>query len=308
MALETVNVTVKDDQVVPQPVDGVVVRVFDATGTVFITEGTSGVPLIGTGQVQVTLPGAGPVPITYQLRFYVNGGAITSPQYIQVFSPPLLSPTGVNNFLITTSMFTLPTATNPRLCRASGFVWGPDGRPRRGIDIHFIPCFKPLVVDGYGVLGERVSIRTDQDGYTSVDLFRTGMYEVMIESQENVIRGVLVPDRSSINLFNLLFPIVVSVDYLPVGPWSLAVGAQLVLTPTVKANDFRTLDGAAGSEDVLYAVDDPTIVGVTVTATTVILSGNASGNTTLRVTRRDNSIVYIPDPGIAGSAVVVTVL
>jgi hypothetical protein len=305
MALETVLVSVQDDQVVPQPVDGVVVRVFDATGTTFITEGTSGTPL--PGQVMFTLNGAGPTPVTYQLRFYINGGSVLSPQYIQIYSPPGLAPTGANNFLITASLFTLPAATNPRLCRASGYVWGPDGHARAGVDIAFIPCFRPLVVDGYGVLGERVNTRTDEQGYVCVDLLRTGIYQVTIESQENAVRAVFVPDRSSINIFHLLFPLVVSVDYTPTGPWTIPTGSSLDLTPVVKANDYRTLTGVADA-DVEYTVDDPSIASVTVGTDKITLKANVPGSTTLRVSRRDTSIVYIPDPAITNGAVAITVV
>jgi hypothetical protein len=286
-------------------VDGVVVRVFDSTGTTFITQGTTG-PL-PAGQVMFTLNGAGPAPVTYQLRFYINGGEIKSPQYIQVFSPPALAPMGANNFLITASLFTLPQATNPRLCRASGYVWGPDGRPRRGVDMHFIPCFRPLVVDGYGVLGERVSTRSDADGHVSVDLFRDGLYSVTIESQENVLRGIYVPDRSSINIFHLLFPIIVEITFAPVPPWTVTMGTPLTITPTVKSNDYRTLTGTADA-DLIWTTDNPNIAAVTVQATTLILTGISAGTTTLRAVRRDTSIVYIDDPGINGGTSTITVV
>ena len=304
MALETAEVTVQDDQVVPQPVNGVVVRVFDSTGTSFITEATTGVPL--SGKAQFTLNGAGPVPVTYQLRFFVNGGSIQSPQYIQVYSPPALAPTGANNFLITASMFTLPPATNPRLCRASGYVWGPDGRVRPGIDIDLIPQFRPLVVDDYGVMGERVSIRSDKTGYLSVDLFRCGIYMVTIESQENYNRTIYVPERSSINIFHLLFPVVTSITYAPAGPWIIAAGSSLTITPTVTANDFRVLTGTA-SADVDYTTDDPLIASVSVGTDTVTVKANAPGSTVLRAARRDTSIVYIPDAGITNGVIPILV-
>lgn len=305
MALETVEITVQDDQVIPQLVDNVVVRIYDSTGTLFITAGTTGVPL--PGKVQVTLPGGGPIPITYQLRFYVNGGQIPSPQYINVYSPPTLAPvTGTNNFLITAHMFSLPDATNPRLCRASGYIWGPDGRPHRGIDIAFIPCFDPLVVDGIGVLGERRNIKTDKDGYVQIDLWRDGMYEATVESQENVTRIVSVPDMPSINIMHLLFPIVVKVTYAPVGPFFLAVGGTQIVTPSIQASDYHVLAGTA-SEDVLYAVDDPTIASVLIQQNTIVLNGLTPGTTNLRVTRKDSSIVYIPDPGIDGALIPITV-
>jgi hypothetical protein len=302
MALETVEITVQDDQIVPQLVDGVVARVFDETGTTFITEATTGSVL--PGKVQVTLNGDDP-PIRYQLRFYITGGSILSPQYIDVYSPPAASPTGANNFLITASVFTLPVAVNPYLCRASGYVWGPDGRPRRGIDIAFVPLFRPLVVNGIGVLGERVNVKTDKNGYVQVDLLRDGMYYATVESHENVLREVAVPDRSSINIMHLLFPIVVAIDY-GVASVSVAVNGLTTLTPQVQASDFRVLEGS-GSEDVQYSVDNPAVASVLVSPDNVVINGLSPGNTSLRVTRKDSSIIYIPDPGIDGAVLPITV-
>lgn len=303
MALETVEISVNDDQMVPQPVDDVVIRVFDETGTTLITSGTTGSVL--TGKVQLTLDGDDP-PTRYQLRFFVNGGAIPSPQYIEVYSPPASAPTGANNFEIEATMFALPPAVNPRLCRASGFVWRPDGRLQPGIDMAFIPQFTPIVVDGYGMMGERVNARSDKYGYLSIDLLRNGVYTLVAESQDDEPRCIYVPDRSSINIFHLLYPIVVSVVYTPAGPWTVPLGTELVVTPVVEASDYRTLTGTA-DPDVVYTTDDPAIASVRVDAETLTIRGNAVGTTTLRVARRDNSINYIPDPGIQNEAITITV-
>ncbi len=302
--METVEISVQDDTLAHDPVDGVVVRVYDVAGATLITEATTGDVL--PGKVQVTLPGDDPA-IRYQLRFYVNGGALRSPQYVDVYTPISSSPTGANNFTVEAAMFTLVAATNPRLCRASGYVWGPDGRAKRGIDLALIPTFNPLVVDGYGVLGERVDVRSDADGYLCVDLLRSGIYNVTIEGHENYLRQVHVPDRSSINIFHLLFPVLASVSYAPAGPWSLAAGEQLLLSPTVISNDYRTLVGA-GKDDVVYAVDDTTVASVMILDTmTVSISGVSPGSTILRATRKDTTVVYIPDPGIIGGEIAITV-
>lgn len=303
MAFETVVISVQDDQIVPQPLDGVVVRVFDATGTTLITEATSGSYL--PGKAQITLNGAGPTPVTYQLRFYISGGSVVSPQYIEVYSPAALAPTGANSFLINAAVFVLPQAANPRLCRASGYIYGPSGAPRRGVDIHFIPCFNPLVVDGIGVLGERVAVRTDKDGYVSVDLFRFGMYLATVESQENTQREVAVPDRSSVNISNLLFPVVVAAEFNP-SSLSVGVGGSLVVTPEFTASDYRVLAGSA-LEDVQYATDDQSVATVVIGGSTVTIHGISVGSTNLRVTRKDTSIVYIPDVGIVGGVVPISV-
>lgn len=303
MPLETVEITVQDDQIVPALVDDITVRVFDAAGAALITEGATGSVI--PGKVQFTLNGEDP-PETYQLRFYLNGGSIRSPQYIQVYSPPSAAPApATNNFIVTASMFTLPTATNPRLCRASGYIWGPDGRPKFGIDIAFIPCFRPLVVDSIGVLGERVNAKTDKTGYIQIDLLRDGMYGVTLESHENVVREVMVPDRSSINIMHLLFPIVVAIDFGTVSV-GVPLNGAVTLTPTITASDFRELEGTA-PEDVQYVVDNPAIASVVVNQNTIVINGLSAGSTNLRVSRKDSSIVYIPDPGIDGAVLPITV-
>lgn len=303
MPLETVEITVQDDQIVPSLVDDITVRVFDATGTSLITEGVTGSVI--PGKVQFTLNGEDP-PEMYQLRFYLNGGSIRSPQYIQVYSPPSAAPApATNNFTVTASMFSLPTATNPRLCRVSGYIWGPDGRPKHGIDVAFIPCFRPLIVDNIGILGERVNAKTDKAGYIQIDLLRDGMYGVQVESQENVVREVMVPDRSSINIMHLLFPVVVAIDF---GTASVGVpiNGSVTLTPTITASDFRELEGTA-PEDVQYVVDNPAIASVVVNQNTIVINGLSAGSTNLRVSRKDSSIVYIPDPGIDGAVLPITV-
>lgn len=303
MALETVRVTVLNDELAPEPVDDVVVRVYDSTGTTFITQAVSGD--VNPGEVEFTLNGDAD-GILYQLRFFISGGSILSPQAIDVYSPPAGSPTGANNFEVIASLFTLPPATDVRLCRASGYVVGPDGRPKRGIDMHFIPINRPMVVDGKVILGERVAARTDADGYVSIDLFRGGLYLATVESHENIQREICVPDRSSVNIGHLLFPIVADVNYDPAGPFSVAVGAQLEVVPTVITSSFVELDGVADA-DVEYRSDDDTIASVSVMSDRIVIAGVSPGVTNLRVTRRDSSILYVPDAAITDGVVAITV-
>lgn len=301
MALETVRILVEDDALVPAPVDDVVVRVYDVTGTTLITSGTTGA--VEAGIAEFTLNGEAS-PVTYQLRFFISGGSLVSPRGIAVYSPASSAPSATNNFSVTASLFTLPMAADPRLCRCSGIVKGPDGRPRRGIDMHFVPRFNPLIVDGYAVLGERVAVRTDATGYVSIDLYRNGIYDVTVESQENTQREACVPDRSSLALADLLFPIVASVAYSV--PLTVAAGASIAAITTVIATNFMTLEGSA-ADDVTYSVDDQAIASIEVLSDRILIYGNAAGTTTLRATRKDSSVVRIPDTGISGGAATITV-
>jgi hypothetical protein len=303
MALETVEITVLSDDLSPEPVDNVVVRVYDETGTTLITAGSTGTS--DDGEVQFTLNGDA-TPVRYQLRFYISGGSIASPQYIDVYSPASSAPTGANNFEIEAALFTLPTAVDSNLCRCSGYVVGPNGRPKKGIDIHFIPLDNPVVVADKAVLGERVAVKTDANGYVSVDLFRDGVYYATVEGHENIQREVTVPDRSSVNISHLLFPIVGAVSYDPAGPFTLAVDEDFDVVPTVITTAFTELDGV-GDADVTYAIDDESVATVRVLSDRIVITGVSPGVTNLRVTRRDSSIVYVPEPTVVDGVIVVTV-
>lgn len=67
----TVTIQVQDDQVTPAPIDGVLVRVYDAA-EVFLTEGTTGATT--PGEVQFLLPGD-TGGILYILRFLKTGNS-----------------------------------------------------------------------------------------------------------------------------------------------------------------------------------------------------------------------------------------
>lgn len=304
MAIEVVDVHVVTDDIVPVDLDGVVVRVYDATGATLITSGTTGTPL-PDGHVEFSLNGtAAPTPTTYQLRFYQSGTSFSSPQFIEVYSPPVGSPTGTNTFEIEAHEHVMPEATDPLLCRASAYFVHPDGLAFKGADFHFIYCGKPQMLNARGVLGERRAVRTDATGYASIDLIRGAAYRVTAESLEDTQREVLVPDAPAVNMAHLLFPIITIIDWTP--PATLVIGTPVVLEPDVYASDGRLLDGTA-YDDLIYAVDDPTVISVLVSSESITLTPLAAGTTTLRVTRRDATLGYAPDPGISGDETSISV-
>lgn len=305
MATELVDILVQDIVLPNDPVSGVAVFVYDGTGTTLITSGTTD----GTGHVQFMLPGtSAPAPTLYQLRTYKQG--VSSPQsvYVEVYSPPAGSPTGTNNFRIDVGVFTLPPAIDPRMCRASGYIRDGSGRPKRGVDVHFIHRFNPLVVDGTGVLGERVAARTDKDGYIQIDLWRGGCYRAIVESHENVGRSIYVPDLASVNINYLIFPRVAAVTFTPAGPWSLAVGTELEIEVQVQLTSGYVIDGTA-SEDVLYSLPagEPS-AALQVLDDRIILRGATPGTSALKVERVDKSLAYVPDAEITGSGTIYTVV
>ena len=309
MAAETVRVFVVDQQTpTPEPIENVLVRVFDATGATFITQDYTDV----NGIADFTLDGDDP-PNEYQVRMSKTGVAFDgslgddskSPQLIEVYSPAAASPSGTNDFTIKGETFSRPVATDVRLCRASGFFRRADGQPYPNLDLIFTPRFKPAIVDGDSVMWGDIHVRTDEDGYAEIDLYRGGEYSVEVETLEDDQREVVVPDTSSENLVELLFPVVEQIVF-DVGSVALSVGETADVVPTVIASDQRVLEGPAGG-DVEYTVEDSTIASVSVQSDKIVITGLAAGSTQLNVSRRDESIVVIPDSGITYTPLPITV-
>lgn len=319
MAVETVKFYLTDQST--DPVLGVLVRVFNEAGDTFITQDTT-VDVAGDAVAEVSLDGDDP-PLKYTIRMSKTGVAFDgslgddskSPQLIEIYTPPANSPTGKNDFDIQGETFTMPVATDPRLCRASGFFKDATGRPLAWLDMSFMNQFKPAIVDGEGVLGSKIQLRTDLDGYAQLDLYRNGEYRAMVESiqaaEADVTgaivfdREIVVPDRSSVSLVDLLFPVVKEITWVPASV-SLAVGATLELLTTVEGSDYRILEGT-GCFDVLYEISDMDVAVVSVEEDKLVITGMAAGSTELVATRRDQSVVFIPTTGIVGSPLSITV-
>lgn len=288
---ESVDVYVLDDTSLHDPVEGMLVRVFDSTGTTFHTQDTTD----SEGHVGFTL-----WTQEYTLRFYKFGAQVTQPQIIDVLDG------GSNSFNAYATIFVHPVANDPRLCRCTGYFRDITGAARPWVDMHFIGQFDPILLEGAAVLGERRSIRSDKDGYACIDLIRGACYLVTLEGLEDSQRSVSVPDLPSANLPDLLFPVVQEVSFDVAVPWSVAAGSTLVVTPTVVASNGVPLTGTA-MEDVQWSSSDDSVLSVAVDNTTLTLRGISAGSAELQAVRRDQSIIRIPASDILGVPVEVTV-
>lgn len=302
---ELVDILVRDIAAPNAGIPGVVVFVYNAAGTVLVTSGTTD----GDGHVEFMLPGtASPTPTEYQLRTYKQGISSPQPNYIEVYEPVSGSPTGTNDFRLEATVFVLPPSPDPDLCRVSGYMRGPDGRPKRGVNIHFIHRFNPLVVGAVGIMGERVACRTDDAGYVQVDLWRKGCYRAVVSGHENVGRDVLVPDLASANINYVLFPRVLSVTFDPPGPWTIAAGAELTVAVETTLTSGYVAEGTA-PDDLTYSLPtNDTVASLQVLDDQLILRGVTPGVSTLTIERADNSLAYLPDDDVVGSGTTITVV
>lgn len=323
MGLVTVNFECVDQELPPNPVTSAVIRVYETDDT-FVTELVSD---LVTGIASGLLDGlAAPNPHAYNIRLYKYGSpAVDNPQRIEVYDPPAGAPvTGTNDFKIYFDPRKAEAPADPRLCRCGGYFRRVDGTAARGLIepyreplhrghiLRITSLMNPLIVDGAGAFSSPVYVEADRFGWAQVDLFRSGTYSVFVEDihpgcPQEAHRVIHVPDRSTVNLLDLLFPVITDVSWNPVGPWTVAVGGDLDLQPTVTSSDYRVLEGSA-TEDVVYTVDDESIARVAVKGTsTLTITGVASGTTNLRVSRRDVSIVRVPGD-VSGGVVAITVV
>lgn len=295
---EPVNVFIVDTSPVPIAIEGVLVQVYSEDGSQFFTQSTTD----SGGQVGFLLP-----PATYSLRFFKNKVGFQQPQIMTVLKAPL-PPNPPNDFNAVGEVFILPMAKNPRLCRCSGFFKDINGGPKPFLDMHFISKFDPLLLEGDAVVTERVRIQTDETGYASIDLIRFGMYEVTLEAMEDTPRLITIPDSSSANLPDVLFPVVGQVSLNPDGPYDLTVGAENELEVTVTSATIAGVDLEGTSNvNISWKSSDESVFVVLVTNDNITLRGIAAGTAELTATRLDESIIRIPNTPIEGVPQLITV-
>jgi hypothetical protein len=295
MSLSSVGIFVKDDTVNSNPIVGVVVRIFDATGTTFIMQATTD----AAGLAGFTLT----APATYQARFFKERCSIPQPQNVVV------PDTVINTYTAVGHVYTPPEAVHPRLCCCSGFFKQPDNSPAVGHIVHVVPKFDPILFEDAAMLTELLQCTTDARGFVQFNLVRFGQYEVTVEGFEDQVRIITVPDAPSVNLPDLIFPVVESISFDPAGPYSTTAGVEheITVTPTVRTSDGRVLPGVAIC-DVQWSSSNPNVLAVLATDKTLVLRGLSSGSAQLQAARADSSIIRIPNPAIQGVPVEVTVI
>lgn len=295
MSFETVDVFLHAGTEDGDPVANVVVKVLSQDGRILFTMGISD----SSGRASFLLESG----YTYQLRFYKFQVMFQQPLLVTIEEAP-----ATNTFDVVCTPFVPPVTADPRLCVAFGWFKTPTLAVARGVDIQFIAKFDPLLVDERVVLKERAIIKTDKDGYAQINLIRCGKYSVTVAGFEDVEREIEVPDLPNVNIGALLFPIVKSVSFVPAPSpgYALTVGGSLRITPTVRTSTGATLSGV-GKPDVRWRSEDDTILSIDASCSEIILYGRAVGTTHLLCERSDKSIIVIPDTGIEGQPVDVTV-
>jgi len=183
--------------------EDVLVRVYSASGDVFVTEGDTD----EDGGVSFLLDDL----TTYWVRFFLTGYAFDPRLLIEVDDSA-----SSNTFTAEGRDLTaLPPSGVAELCRASGEIVNPFGAPAPSITFVFSLTYppRPLLVGNRYVAPVSAYARSDAEGYFEVDLIRNGLYDVSVEGREDEVWRVKVPDYPAVNVNDLVWPYLAVLEF-----------------------------------------------------------------------------------------------
>lgn len=294
----TVTIRVLNDLLPAGRVSGVLVRVNEADGP-FVTDGTTDI----NGEVTFLLPAAG-----YDLLFYKTGlSCPVNRLVVEDGDPELWSVAG--------HVHTAPESADPYLCRVTGNFLTAAGRPARDAKLVFTPLESVISLAGeLMVPSSDFQVSPDADGYVEFDLIRGAHYEVYFFGVTSLFDqppklDIIVPDRASAPLTDLLFPIHVEVEFstdhvdLTVG----TVDDSVTFVSTFSDGSTREIPPAWST--VLPTNSDSTVVEVTALNGKLSLRPLQAGTATISMERTiADKLLWKPDlPPFSAGSVTVTV-
>jgi len=249
-----VTIKVQSDDPVPVKVAGVIIRVYQINTIVMVTSGMTD----ANGEAAFLLPDA-----SYDVRFYKLGLSILPKQPQRIVVDQALG----NVFTVTGHVPAVLESSNPHLCRVSGILFGPDGKPRKGVRLSFLPKVDIAVLPIGALLPQEVITHSAPEaGMFDFHLVRGISYEGSIYGVERLLGqpGVLdirVPNQPGVDLATLLFPLPVSAVFSPVAKTlSLAAGPNSDVAATVTYSDGSVRTSAPFWTQLSYKFVDGKIV------------------------------------------------
>lgn len=306
-----VNIFVKDTQPSPQPIEGVVVNVYDPVTLLLVAAGTSD----SSGLVTLLLDGTD-IGTMYELRSFKSTVLFDNPKRIEVVDP--LGSGQTNDFDISGTLTTLPVATDPSMCRCTGQFVDFSGRPIVGATVRILQIMEsgfqsPKVLNSNMVSASSMTLQTDTNGKVSLDLIRKGQFNVSFSGEDEVVWNIIVPDRSSVNLIDLIHPqpvlFVWDSSDAPSNAVSVALEESKQIHFTVTFSDYEVLSKNL-SKYLEFTNSDGTKAEVIYSdgEGIVTVRGVASGSCSVTVALKPEIRPFrIPDYSLTSSALAVTV-
>lgn len=298
-----VGFSVVDDEVAPNPVEGVKLRVYNS-GDLFVTESETDV----NGEMDLVLAGAPDPGETYYVRIFKEGWvAVEGATQVIGVHDPLVSPL-TNNFDIVLSQAQLDESVDPNMCLLTGYLVDASGRGLKGAGIRFLPRLSepeykmgglpfpsdPTLLGSKSIISEAYYVVTDVNGKVQPLLPRGGVFDVLINGLETpgnqILETVLIPDASSAKLEDVLWPYVTGVTYSPASV-AIAVDEEVDVEVAAQASNGYPLDGADYGAFLEFSITDDTVAELTVLEGGALrLRGLQAGSADIQVSRVAGSL------------------
>lgn len=305
-----VGFSVQDDQAVPQPLEDVLIRVFDVSDA-YLTELTTD----SSGEADLYLPGSASPGTTYIVRltppagYLIQGGSSRTISALDPVTPPQ---TNIFEF-VAEALPDVPTSPDPDMCRLSGYFTDSSKRPLKNHTVVFHPregypatyplggapySGDPSVISGRIVASDR-QVYTDADGYVSFDLPRGGVFDVYLQGMDapdtSLLASVYVPDVAGIALEKVLYPYLESVTFGST-PIAVAAGDTVTVSLSLVTSNLLPADRLDPACLLEFGVDDEDVASVEVNDDGELeVTGLAAGVTNLTVARAEGTTPpYLP--------------
>lgn len=180
----------------PVDVEGVIIRVFDAS-SVFITESITD----ELGEASFILE----EETQYILRF---GSSIFTPYSIE--SPQRIETGLVDaDYTIPVELYSNPVADDPNMCRVSGYIKNSLGLAQKRCRVIIAPTAVIRSLGASVIIPKALFTWTDDNGYLEVDCLRGESYSFQIATalrEDSGVEFILfdIPDASSASLSDLI--------------------------------------------------------------------------------------------------------
>lgn len=191
----------------------------------------------------------------------------------------------------------IPEATDPSLCRVSGYLKDVHGSPMRGWAFVLRYKYSPLAYSSTTLfMRERLPIKSDATGYVEFDLVRGAVLVLELPNfmTELYPRTLTVPDRASVSVVGFMFPYVETLTWDEPGPLALVEGEQFDVCLTGTRTDGTTV--AVSPDAVTITTSDSAVVDV---VSGSLYEAKLAGAATLSVTTYDHSVdtSYVDNDG-----------
>jgi len=319
---QNVKFSVQTDDLVPQPVEGMTILVFDETDiylTEFETDAAGEATLVLEGD-----PDPGRLYIV-RLRPLAGGQSIVGgpTQTIRVLEP--LVPPATNIFDFVTASEELPASTNPDMCLMSGKLADQALRPLNKMNLRFIPIMEdpdaklsgfpfpsdPTVLQRQMLLRETV-FQTASDGSVQVLLPQGAIYDVHIHGFElpglPTVAQIQVPQTTSAQLEDVLFPYTASVEW-GTDTVAVAVGGTEAVSVNVLGSNDQVIPPSLFECFLELSIDDSDVATFAMNEEgELVITGVSAGVAQISVARKPGTsaprVPEIPDLITAPSALI----